>query len=72
MTGCPASHWVCVCGFIVQGYALKKRNFFKYFHYIFSFGFLGTLIQFITITVLALYASNSQYVSGTREGWCFQ
>ncbi|CAN0455462.1 unnamed protein product, partial [Hapterophycus canaliculatus] len=46
-----------------QGYALKKRNFFKYFHYIFSFGFLGTVIQFVTITFLALYASNSHYVS---------
>ncbi|CAB1118081.1 unnamed protein product [Ectocarpus sp. CCAP 1310/34] len=50
-----------------QGYALKKRNFFKYFHYIFSFGFLGTVIQFITITVLALYASNSQYTSMLRD-----
>ncbi|CAN0488846.1 unnamed protein product, partial [Ectocarpus sp. 12 AP-2014] len=50
-----------------QGYALKKRNFFKYFHYIFSFGFLGTVIQFITITVLALYASNSQYMSILRD-----
>eukprot|EP00752_Nemacystus_decipiens_P011523 g10232.t1 len=50
-----------------QGYALKKRNFFKYFHYIFSFGFLGTVIQFITITVLALYASNSQYLSILRD-----
>lgn len=45
-----------------QGYALKKRNFFKYFHYIFSFGFLGTVIQFVTITVLAFYSSNSSYV----------
>ncbi|CAN0058091.1 unnamed protein product [Scytosiphon promiscuus] len=45
-----------------QGYALKKRNFFKYFHYIFSFGFLGTVIQFVTITFLALYASNSRYL----------
>ncbi|CAM9369517.1 unnamed protein product [Pylaiella littoralis] len=50
-----------------QGYALKKRNFFKYFHYIFSFGFLGTLIQFITITVLALYASNSKYLGILRD-----
>lgn len=50
-----------------QGYALKKRNFFKFFHYIFSFGFLGTVIQFITITVLAVYASNSRYVR-ERDG----
>ncbi|CAM9968708.1 unnamed protein product [Ascophyllum nodosum] len=51
-----------------QGYALKKRNFFKYFHYIFSFGFLGTVIQFITITILALYASKSKYMSFEDDG----
>ena len=29
-----------------QGFGLKKRNFFRYFHYITAFGIIGTFIQF--------------------------
>ncbi|CAM9166634.1 unnamed protein product, partial [Chrysoparadoxa australica] len=50
-----------------QGYSLKKRNFFKYFHYIFSFGILGTLIQFSVITVLALKISSWEYFNILRD-----
>mmetsp|Transcript_9151 Transcript_9151/g.13737 ORF Transcript_9151/g.13737 Transcript_9151/m.13737 type:complete len:586 (-) Transcript_9151:36-1793(-) len=35
-----------------QGYAFKKRNFFRYFHYIISFGMIGTLLQFVIISAL--------------------
>jgi NhaP-type Na+/H+ or K+/H+ antiporter len=33
-----------------QGYGLKKRNFFKYFHFITVFGILGTFLQFAFMT----------------------
>jgi NhaP-type Na+/H+ or K+/H+ antiporter len=33
-----------------QGYGLKKRNFFKYFHYITAFGVFGTFLQFVFMT----------------------
>ncbi|GMI12130.1 hypothetical protein TrVE_jg7149 [Triparma verrucosa] len=33
-----------------QGYGLKKRNFFKYIHYITVFGVLGTFLQFAFMT----------------------
>jgi NhaP-type Na+/H+ or K+/H+ antiporter len=41
-----------------QGYCLKKRNFFRYFHYISVFGLLGTLIQFTMLTALADLGAN--------------
>lgn len=33
------------------GYSLRRRNFFRYFDLIFTFGILGTLMQFILVTV---------------------
>ena len=33
-----------------QGYGLKKRNFFKYFPLIMTFGVIGTFIQFVFMT----------------------
>jgi NhaP-type Na+/H+ or K+/H+ antiporter len=41
-----------------QGYALKKRNFFKFFTVIFSFGILGTLIQFSVIAAMSFFLTN--------------
>jgi NhaP-type Na+/H+ or K+/H+ antiporter len=51
----------------LQGYAFKKRNFFRYFHYIFSFGILGTVIQFVTITLLAYYVSSMKALMIVRD-----
>lgn len=40
------------------GYNLKRRNFFKYIHLISLFGILGTLLQFILITIISYYIFN--------------
>ncbi len=44
-----------------QGYSLKKRKFFQYFSLIISFGVLGTLLQFVVITLIAYHV--------TRQNW---
>ncbi|GMH89432.1 hypothetical protein TL16_g11455 [Triparma laevis f. inornata] len=44
-----------------QGYGLKKRNFFRYIHYISLFGILGTFLQFIFMSA-SLYTGG--YVLG--------
>ena len=49
-----------------QGYSLKKRNFFKYFHYILAYGFIGTLIQFALMTIL-IYVLSGKYSLGVKE-----
>ena len=36
-----------------QGYTLKRRAFFRYFHYIFLYGVLGTLLQFMLLALAA-------------------
>ncbi len=38
-----------------QGYSLKKRNFFRYFHYIFTLGVLGTLLHMGCIALCLVY-----------------
>ena len=40
-----------------QGYGLKKRNFFKYFHFITLFGILGTVLQFVFMTGCLYFTS---------------
>jgi NhaP-type Na+/H+ or K+/H+ antiporter len=49
-----------------QGYTLKKRNFFKYFHYISIFGVFGTLIQFTLLAALADLGANHFHFHETR------
>ena len=36
-----------------QGYTLKRRAFFRYFHYIALYGVLGTLLQFMLLALSA-------------------
>jgi NhaP-type Na+/H+ or K+/H+ antiporter len=54
-----------------QGYCLKKRNFFRYFHYISIFGLFGTLIQFTLLTELADVGANhfhDKILGGAESG----
>jgi hypothetical protein len=43
-----------------QGYSLKKRNFFRYSHYILTLGVLGTLVQFLVMAATIFYVN--QYI----------
>jgi NhaP-type Na+/H+ or K+/H+ antiporter len=50
------------------GFSLKKRNFFKYFGYILTFGLLGTLIQFMIIATMSYVAINKGFVQVQQDG----
>ena len=49
-----------------QGYSLKRRNFFRFFHYILAYGVLGTLLQFALMTIL-LYVLSGKHSGGVEE-----
>eukprot|EP00968_Pinguiococcus_pyrenoidosus_P011521 scaffold927_cov230-Pinguiococcus_pyrenoidosus.AAC.3 len=49
-----------------QGYALKKKNFFRYLYYIVLFGIVGTVIVFGFVSAVAYVAT--RLPGGLRGG----
>ena len=43
------------------GYNLKRKSFFKYFNYIFIFGFLGTIVNFLVVFPLTYFANSLNF-----------
>ena len=51
-------------------YSLKKRNFFRYFHYIFTLGVVGTLINMGVVALCLIFLNKAWLALGLPlVGW---
>lgn len=55
-----------------DGYLLKKRYFFKYFYFIFLYGFIGAILTFVIVYSINLQINDAEIIKSDGEVIHFQ